>query len=1121
MVFSSLITINRLLLKLNRTFNTLLMNKKIVHTVFEHIAEKHPDKIAVRNENTTISYRDLNYCANQLSRCLQTLGVEKGNIVGVFTVPGISLVQSVLGIFKAGGVYLPVDINLAEAGLRQVFSDCQPGILIAGEENAAAVKSLVVKHGLDIKYLIVCSAGNPVIYRKDGIKFLKENTDFSSFSSANPELISEPDDSNYIFYTSGSTGVAKAILGCHKGLGHFINWEIGEFGLDDTCTSSFLSQFTFDASLRDIFVPLCAGGTLCIPSAETKTNTLQLLEWINENNISLVHCVPSLFRLMVKELESFNYRDNIAQHLQYILMAGEPLYAKDINNWRTVMGDKTELVNLYGTSETTMAKTFHRIKQIPGDSAQAIHVGKPISNTVVAVFNGSTPCSPGEIGEIYIKTPFMTKGYYNNDQQTKEVFVQNPLVTDRTDIMHKTGDFGKYNEDGTIEVLGRKDEQVKVNGIRVELGEIRKKVSGIEHIEEVEVIAIKKNDMGNDLVCYYTGKNYNTDELKELLKATLNQNITPAYFIHLEKFPLTLNGKIDKKALPRPEELVIREEDYVPSQGEIEHQLEAMWVEILGLKKTGRAVSFFKIGGNSIKAMQLISKIYKAFHVEVKITEIFSNQTIQKLAELIQDTGQKQQFSGITPSEQREHYDLSLAQKGVYLACQAGTDHIAYNIPLSYQLEGRLNAGNFIKAFETLVSRHESLRTTFFMNGGVPVQKVHEATSFSFTVEYTDLRDDSNNSETARRMADEQATAVFELENGPLIKASLLRLADENYVFLLTMHHIISDGWSMEMLVYEIVTLYNAFNDGKTNPLSPLRIQYKDYVAWQKKQMTDEAMAKSREYWFSQFEDELPSTKLPADFPRSGTPDFEGAAKNYRISRSLTKSIKQFCAESDSTLFMFLLNAVNILVYRYTSQKDIVLGSPISGRSHSDLEDQIGLFVNMLVFRTKVRSEMTFAELLAAVKDNATEAYQHSMYPFAQLVEDIDSVYSRNGENIFDIVVQLQNAKLNKTKNLQFDGVKVKNYLPNSYTSKFDITFNFEDLEDEESISLDIEYKTGLFSESTINRLKEDLVKLFTIATENNVLTLKEMRNALLNQGDQRQVNRVVAIMEKGISTDY
>lgn len=1096
------------------------MDKKIIHTVFEKTAEEFAEKVAVRFENYSITYRDLNCKANQLAHLLKSLHVERDNAVGVLTSLSPALVQSVLAVFKSGGVYLPIDINHSQDRILQSFSDCMPDVVITDVVNADRVKLLISGFTLDVKNLIVTGEQKFELFSIVDGEFIRQNVAESVFDSANPKLKIEPDDSNYIFYTSGSTGLAKAILGCHKGLGHFINWEKETFNIDESCNVSLLSQFTFDASLRDIFIPLCTGGTLCIPSADTKNNFAGLLKWIEENKVSIIHCVPSLFRVITKELDEYTGRELIQHQLDHILMAGEPLYAKDILAWRKVMGENTELINLYGTSETTLAKTFHRIKNLPSDPTHALHVGKPINNTAIAVFNDTELCSAGEIGEIYIKTPFRSKGYYKNELLTNEVFIQNPLVGDRVDLMHRTGDYGRLTEDGNLEVLGRKDEQVKVNGIRVELGEIRQKVSKIKGVEEVEVLAYRNSNSENELVCYFTGEKYDADLLIEELQKTLNRGVMPTFFVHLEKFPLTVNGKIDKKSLPKPEELLVSDDDYEPTQGAMEKELEGMWVELLGLKRIGRNVSFFKIGGNSLKAMLLISKVFKAFKTLIKINEIFNNQTIAKIANLIQYADASLNYSNISQAPIAENYELSLAQKGVFISCQSANDVITYNIPLSYQLKGVLNKEAFSKAFETLVERHESLRSNFLMIEGRPKQIVHPISTLGFSVHYIDMRGMNNKNGKAVDFANQHAITRFDLAEGRLLKASLLQLDDEDYIFLLTMHHIISDGWSMEIVIQEITSLYNAFNKGETNSLAPLKIQYKDYVNWQHKQLGGDALHRSRNYWLSKFENEIPPLQFPTDYIRQNEQDFEGGAKNYSINADLVKKIKNQCDQKNCTLFMYLLSAVNVLVYKYTGRRDIVFGSPIAGRSHPDLENQIGLYVNMLALRTTFDSGMSFSTLLELVKKNSMEAFEHATYPFAQFVEDIDSVYGRK-TNFFDIVVQLQNAKLNKTKELQLDGINFDNFLPNSYSSKFEITFNFEDIDATNEIALDIEYKTGLFKPDTIEKLKDDLFRLLQIVTEKPMLTIRDVRKELTQEDNTQPTRELEAFIEHGIDTDY
>lgn len=1072
------------------------MNKKIVHTVVEHIAETYPGKTAIRQDGVQVSYRQLNDTANRFARVLQSLGVRKGDIVGVLGSQSVSLVQSVLAIFKSAAVYLPVDTSQATERIVQIFTDCRPTVLIVGAAAKETVQSLITEHNFAVKYLLIPDAGNVELYKVKDKEFVKQYLDIDDYSIVNPELVSEPDDSNYIFYTSGSTGTAKAILGCNKGLGHFINWEIGELGLDQHCVVSCMSQFTFDASLRDIFIPLCTGGTLCIPSADTKNNTVQLLEWIEENKISLVHCVPSVFRMLLKELKDYAGKKNIARHLHYVLMAGEPLYAKDILGWREQMGDKGEIINLYGTSETTMAKTFHRIGELPADPAQALHVGKPISNAMVAIFDGSRPCDPGEIGEIYIKTPFMTKGYYNNEQLTREIFVQNPLVTDREDIMHKTGDFGRYREDGNIEVLGRKDEQVKVNGIRVELGEIRQKVLAVPGVNEVEILAVKNDDLNNDLLCYYTGQSYEADQLRQLLEKTLNRNVTPGYFIYLEKFPLTINGKVDKRALPKPEDYLIKDKDYEAPANDMERSLEAMCRQILGLSRVDRNISFFRIGGTSLKAMQYISAIYKKYGVSVNLRDIFEKDTIAALAAFIlRIPSAGNEYREIAAIETAGHYELSHAQKRLWLTDQFQEEKLRYNMSFVSQITGALQVPVLEKAISTIIDRHEILRTTFTVIEGSPRQEVHTGI-IGPAVNYIDIRNYDNKKELAAEIINEELTYSFDLQTGPLLRVTLAQTAAKEFNLILSMHHIVSDGWSVEIFVKELFTLYESYSKNTGNPLAPLRIQYKDFAAWQNGQLSGSLLEKLEGYWLTRFNDNPSPVMLPTDFSPNNQLFLNGGMIEFELDETHTEQVNRLAEKNEASTFMVLMALVNVLLNRYTGQQDIVIGTPAATRSHPDLENQIGIYINVLPVRTAIKTNKDrFADVLSKVKQNLLGAVEHDLYPYDLLIEKLG--LAKQGVRFPLINVLVQSQYILGYQAPELPGLTITDCSVENLTSKVDITFNFKQAAD--GIKGAIEYNSNIFKRATIHQFIANLRHICSVvsANENGVIdTIKLLETA-------------------------
>lgn len=615
------------------------MNKKLVYSLFEEKVFQFPEHIAVEEENDRkISYQDLHEHSGYLANKLRRLLPGKHSTIGVLMPSSIRMVASVVAIFKVGGIYVPMDFRFSSKILMQLFNQTLNGILIIQKESLEEVLEMLEVYSANIKLLLVLDKDrNLECFNVDEQKNLSSFLPYQN-ELADYEPLTEPDgeDPNYIFHTSGSTSTPKAILGKHASLSHFIHWEIQEFKLDHNCRVSQLTQPTFDASLRDIFLPLSLGGTLFIPSEDTRTNTVRLIDWLEHYRISVVHCVPTLFRMITKELIDANSVPTRFENLQFLFLSGESLYSKDIQDWRQVVGNHTQLVNFYGPTEATMIKTFHRIEEISENAVYPISVGKPISNTFVAIINGNRICSIGEQGEIYIKTPYLTKGYYNNKPLTDQVFVQNPLLDDREDIVYRTGDIGRYLADRSIELLGRMDQQVKINGVRLELSEIEQAALKIEGVEQV-VVNVQVDKSGQQqLICYYTGVPQDEADFKQRLMGEMFSSVQPHFIVHLDKFPVTITGKVDKKALPLPDLLRRSQITYQPPQGETEVQLEKLWKDLLGQEVIGRSTSFFELGGHSLKAIQLATRIYKQFGISLKLGQIFENPTVEALAKAIE-----------------------------------------------------------------------------------------------------------------------------------------------------------------------------------------------------------------------------------------------------------------------------------------------------------------------------------------------------------------------------------------------------------------------------------------------------------------------------------------------------
>lgn len=1054
---------------------------QLIITDFENIVKKFPEKFAIEEKENKISYDQLNRRANVIADQLKKQGIIKEQIVGTMLLPDTNLVASVLAIFKAGGIYLPLDTAFSDKRLKQAFEQTQCKLMVVAQELFKPLVSRLQELEIQVDtFIVLNNIGIPTLYFSNAGQYVPSDQE-PEFRDQNPPVAGEWDDASYIFYTSGSTGEGKPILGAHKSLYHYIKWETGEFKIDENCRISQLSQHTFDASLRDIFLPLLNGGTLCIPPASVRENTGALLQWIWDFEISLIHCVPSLFRMMSKELALGGLVHEELQRkfkaLKHILMAGEPLYARDVHNWVNKVGNQVELVNLYGTSETTLTKTLHRISTVSDDPTQILHVGKPMTDALVIITSGSELCKPGQVGEIYISTPYMSKGYYNNQELTDEVFVQNPLMANKKNIIHKTGDLGRYLPDMSVEVLGRTDSQVKVNGIRVELNEVKQAMLGVPGVEDSEVMAYRNHDNFNELVAYYTGEEIPEGVLRETLLHDLNSNILPAYYVHMEEFPLTINGKIDKRKLPQPEAFIIDEATYEPVLEGMEEQLESIWKEILRLKKIGRKAVFFKIGGTSIKAIQMISRIAREMDISLKVSEIFGNPTIEKLAAFIKSASH-QPLKEISPIPLREYYDVSHAQKRLWILDQLEQSQHVYNMTSAYSLQGDLDRRALDLAYQKLISRHEILRTTFRTVDGIPWQYVSDIERSGLLIE---VRDFSDNKNGINKAIAEEGKRSFNLAEGPLIRAILFKTGEHSHIFVLTMHHIISDGWSMEVMLHEIITCYNAFLQDK-NPLLPeLRIQYKDYAAWQNTMLTADAGI-HRQFWINEFKDGVPVLELPTDFPRPAIKTYNGAKVHGVLPAELTRQLHAFNQKQGVSSFVSLMAAVNALLYRYTGQTDIVLGSPIAGRDHADLEDQIGFYVNTLALRNTWDESVNFKALVESTKTKVYEAYNHQLYPFDVLVDELDLSREMSRSPLFDVMVVLQNINLHSVSRKSMKKLKVDEWPIPGETSKFDLNFNFSD--NDQELNLNLEYNKDLFSESTARQIVQHFISILQAAIQ-------------------------------------
>jgi amino acid adenylation domain-containing protein len=693
-------------------------------------------------------------------------------------------------------------------------------------------------------------------------------------------------------------------------------------------------------------------------------------------------------------------------------------------------------------------------------------------------------------GEIYFGGIGVCRGYLNRPGLTAEDFIRNPFEETGLDILYRTGDSGKYLPDGKIVCTGRRDgdEQVKIRGYRVEPGEVRFHLEAFEGVKEAVVRLATGSDGEEVLNAYYVKDDrkprvsINLTRLKMFLSERLPAYMIPMNFMELEALPLTSGGKIDVSALPRP---------FVGPRCETEKKISALWSKILGIENINVTADFFQLGGNSIKALLTVSEINELFNVNLLITHLFEYNTIEKFAAFLAGlSGSSSAPPPIEIIEEREYYGVSHAQRRLWVLCQFEESSVAYNIPAAHILKGKLNQCAFRQVFERLVERHESLRTVFITVDGEPKQKIRSKEESGFKFKEIDLRKDAQREERARSLADEETRRVFDLQKGPLVSAALLRLEDEKYLFLLNMHHIISDGWSMGILIEEVCWLYNNGIHHRNSSLSPLKIQYKDFSGWQGKQLKGNLLAKHRQYWLEQFRGEVPVLALPGDYPRPKVKTYNGKRVDFLVSPGLSKEIIELSGRHGTSLFMTLLASVKALLYRYTGQEDIIIGSPISGREHNHLKDQVGFYVNTLALRTVFKGSASFERLLGKVKETSLAAYDHDAYPFDQLVNDLVLERDTSRSPLFDVMVAL-NPEPGGKPTEGFEGVTRESYPTNSKISKFDWLFVFTRLPG--GIYVNIEYNTDLFSRSRIEQMGNHYQALLQAIVNNSQSPLNKL----------------------------
>ncbi|WP_434156468.1 surfactin non-ribosomal peptide synthetase SrfAB [Bacillus subtilis] len=1006
-----------------------------VHQVFEEQAKRTPASTAVVYEGTVLTYRELNAAANRLARKLVEQGLQKGETAAIMNDRSVETVVGMLAVLKAGAAYVPLDPALPGDRLRFMAEDSSVRMVLTGNSYSGQAHQLQV----------------PVLTLDIGIE---------DGEADNLNLPSAPSDLAYIMYTSGSTGKPKGVMIEHKSILRLVK-NAGYVPVTEEDRMAQTGAVSFDAGTFEVFGALLNGAALYPVKKETLLDAKQFAAFLREQSITTMWLTSPLFnQLAAKDAGMFGT-------LRHLIIGGDALVPHIVSKVKQA-SPSLSLWNGYGPTENTTFSTSFLIDREYGGS---IPIGKPIGNSTAYILDEQQCLQPiGAPGELCVGGVGVARGYVNLPELTEKQFLEDPFRPGER--IYRTGDLARWLPDGNIEFLGRIDNQVKVRGFRIELGEIETKLNMAEHVTEAAVIIRKNKADENEICAYFTAdREVAVSELRKTLSQSLPDYMVPAHLIQMDSLPLTPNGKINKKELPAPQSEAVQPE-YAAPKTESEKKLAEIWEGILGVK-AGVTDNFFMIGGHSLKAMMMTAKIQEHFHKEVPIKVLFEKPTIQELALYLEENESKEEqtFEPIRQASYQQHYPVSPAQRRMYILNQLGQANTSYNVPAVLLLEGEVDKDRLENAIQQLINRHEILRTSFDMIDGEVVQTVHK--NISFQLEAAKGREED---------AEEIIKAFvqpFELNRAPLVRSKLVQLEEKRHLLLIDMHHIITDGSSTGILIGDLAKIYQGAD------LELPQIHYKDYAVWHKEQTNYQ---KDEEYWLDVFKGELPILDLPADFERPAERSFAGERVMFGLDKQITAQIKSLMAETDTTMYMFLLAAFNVLLSKYASQDDIIVGSPTAGRTHPDLQGVPGMFVNTVALRTAPAGDKTFAQFLEEVKTASLQAFEHQSYPLEELIEKLPLTRDTSRSPLFSVMFNMQNMEI---PSLRLGDLKISSYSMLHHVAKFDLSL--EAVEREEDIGLSFDYATALFKDETIRRWSRHFVNIIKAAAANPNVRLSDV----------------------------
>jgi amino acid adenylation domain-containing protein len=1055
--------------------------RMLMHELFEAQAERTPDACAVTFGPDHLTYRELNFRSNQMGHYLIARGVGPESLVSICMERCLEMVITMLGVLKAGGAYVPLDPSYPKERLNYMVEDSRAGTIV--------VQQGLLEYFTQRPEVIICldSEWDCVAEQSGG----KCNTN------------AHPENPAYVIYTSGSIGEPKGVVIPHNAVYNHMLWIERCFPSTETGKILQKTPFGFDASVWEIYKPLLAGERLIMAQPGGHRDSQYLIQTVVENDISTLQLVPSQLRMMLAD-DDFKK----CTSLRRVFCGGESLPAELQKTLHELLG--AEVINLYGPTEATIDASFYVPKR--DIDTQYIPIGSPIANMRLYVADKGMKIAPVNVTEeLYIGGKGLARCYGNDAELTAEKFIPDPFSEASGERMYKTGDLAKHNSKGEIEYVGRVDKQVKIRGYRIEPAEIERVVMEETGATEAVVVAMEEETGDKRLVAYLVGEEATEEQEREIIrrvKGKLPDYMVPRRYVWMKQMPLTNNGKVNLKALPTPNYEVVAGRNIAP-RTLAEEIIAGIWESVLRREIVSVEDDFFDLGGHSLLALQVLARIRRELGAEVELKQLFDTPTVEGLARIVEKGRREGEVVEEIKRVSRERrLPLSYTQQRLWFIDQLEPGNAAYNIPAALRLTGNLNIAALEKTLNEIMRRHEVLRTVFSVEEKEPVQVIKQAEIFKLEVEDLSSKNVEEREAEAERIAREEAETSFDLQAGPLLRVRLLKLADTDHVLVFTMHHIISDGWSIGVLVREFVALYESYVKGEEPPLPELPVQYADFAVWQRDLLGGKTKQVLLDYWKRQLGGQLSTLELPMDHPRLPVRRFEGAIYQESLPDNLVEGLKQLSRREGVSSFMALLAAFQTLLHRYSGQEDIVIGADIAGRNRVELEGLIGNFVNVLVLRTHINGDMKFRDLLQRVRDVTLGAFSHQNMPFDKLVEELQPSRDLSLNPLVQAVLSFQSFP---PAELEAPGLQIRAF---EFLSNNDLASKKWDLglfvaEKDSSITLSWTYNTDLFFASTISRISHNFVTLLGNVITNPDAPIYKLEILTEEQQAEKKTQRV------------